>query len=722
MKSNLKEVFDMNFHCPRFFYRTLFLVSILLSIGGCGGGGGGTGGGGTSIAPTFNGVAVAIPSAAGGEVTLSWDAATDDVTASSAIVYDISVATTAGAPFAATYSTAAGATSYTVTGLADDTDYFFVVRARDEAGNRDTNTVEALTHELIGTMNLRGTPMAGIPGAIAFTYRDANCNTFTLYFGDESFDEQNCPGDGGDVTVNHQFTQAGTYHVSLSNLQGETSDDITFTITPAAAIGVVLNDVIIGAGATSGGAWYDPNSTYAYFLPTVLGATVSVADIESRLAAGKSVAISTVNLSSDLIVNDAVSWSANSLTLNSMRDIKINAVMSASGTASLNFIHGLSAGNIKMGFNADGTFKGRVDFPGRSGTGLLTINGNPYTVINSLGLEGSLTTTDLQGMNGNLAGNYALGSDIDASATSGWNALAGFQPVGYGGTTPAYFTGNFDGLGHTVSGLAINRSADMYVGLFGLASSLNIANVGVVNAAVSGNTYVGGLVGYMSGGATHHSYSSGSVSGASRVGGLIGENDAGGVISNSHSACSVSGTVLVGGLTGINFNSTVSDSYSTGTASGGDMVGGLTGNNGGTSSTISRSYSSGNVTGTGSYIGGLVGRNDLTIGDSYSTGSVTGISYVGGLVGYNGAGFIGNTYSTGSVSGTASVGGLVGFWGGGISSNSYWNTETSGQAASAAGAGLTTSQMKAQANFTSWDFVSTWSIVEGVSYPTLQIF
>ena len=63
------------------------------------------------------------------------------------------------------------------------------------------------------------------------------------------------------------------------------------------------------------------------------------------------------------------------------------------------------------------------------------------------------TVFDLQNMKNNLAGTYALGRDIDAGITSGWNSGAGFVPIG-GGTS---FTGNLDGQGHTISGLFINR-------------------------------------------------------------------------------------------------------------------------------------------------------------------------------------------------------------------------------------------------------------------------
>lgn len=674
----------MSFNFPSFFRSAVLLVSVLVGVGGCGGGGGTTtdnGGGSTLSAPIFKGVEVAVPSAAlGGEVTLNWNPASDDVSASEMIVYDISVATTAGAPFVATHTTAQGADTFTVTGLADDVDYFFVVRARDEAGNRDANTVEAATFRQGGVMNLRGAPIFGIPGAFAFTYRDANCASYTLDFGDSGTDIQNCPGDGGDVTVNHQYATAGTYTVTLTNDSLGTSEVIKLTITSALTIGTILNDVIIGTAATSGGSWFYTNPRV--FIPAVAGATVSVADIESTLAAGKSVAITTVNANGDIIVNAPISWSANRLTLNSMRDIKINAVMSASGTALLDLEHEFFAGAVKMGFNPDGTFKGRVDFPARTGAGILTIGGYPYTLINDVtGLQNICLTSLCM---------YALGGDVDAAVTSAWNAGAGFMPLGDAMTS---FGGRFDGLGHVVTGLVINRPTTDFVGLFGFINGARILNVGLTNGSVSGGNYVGGVAGKV-------------WTGSDKIG-------------NCYNTSSVSGNSFVGGVAGFSYGSIIR-SHNGGIVGGADMVGGVAGESTGTGNSISDSYNTAAVTGSGASVGGLVGANFSGISDSYSMGGVSGTDSVGGLVGSNGGGSINNSYSAGGVSGSTAAGGLVGAIVGGSSASAYWDTQTSGQTSSAAGIGLTTAQMKAQASFAGWDFTKTWSIVEGVSYPTLR--
>ncbi len=92
--------------------------------------------------PTFTGVQTATP--LGNTVTLTWTAATDAYVTASTLVYDVFVATSAGGENFTTpsFTTAAGATSFTVLHLNVSTPYYFVVRSRDAYGNEDTNTVE----------------------------------------------------------------------------------------------------------------------------------------------------------------------------------------------------------------------------------------------------------------------------------------------------------------------------------------------------------------------------------------------------------------------------------------------------------------------------------------------------------------------------------------------------------------------------------------------------
>ncbi|RLF71665.1 MAG: hypothetical protein DRN35_01985, partial [Thermoplasmata archaeon] len=156
---------------------------------------------------------------------------------------------------------------------------------------------------------------------------------------------------------------------------------------------------------------------------------------------------------------------------------------------------------------------------------------------------------DLQNMSKNLAGHYALANDINASATKTWNGGNGFVPIG---SLTSSFSGVFDGKGHKITNLYINRPTRYGVGLFGCTSlGSTVENVGLVNVTVRGRFDVGGLVG-RNDGVVNNSYVSGNVSGANTVGGLVGYNI--GTVRNSYATCNVSGGFRVGGLVGDNYN------------------------------------------------------------------------------------------------------------------------------------------------------------------------
>jgi hypothetical protein len=181
-------------------------------------------------------------------------------------------------------------------------------------------------------------------------------------------------------------------------------------------------------------------------------------------------------------------------------------------------------------------------------------------------------------------------------------------------------------------------------------------------------------------------------------------------------------------------NGSIATSYSAGSVTGNSDVGGLVGFN---RDSIATSYSAGTVTGN-SNVGGLVGFNRDSMTTSYSTTAVTGDSSVGGLVGYNG-GTVAMSYSIGPVTGNEEVGGLVGDDEGGKiftrpgstgnTTSSFWNMETSGKTESAGGEGKTTTEMQTASTFleAGWDFVNEtangwndiWWILEGQDYPRL---
>jgi hypothetical protein len=179
--------------------------------------------------------------------------------------------------------------------------------------------------------------------------------------------------------------------------------------------------------------------------------------------------------------------------------------------------------------------------------------------------------------------------DWDNDGSPDGASPAGFSPIGNFATE---FTGSYDGDGKTISNLFINRSGSFYLGLFGRVSLSDggISDLGLLNADITGNSFVGAIVGFIassSTGSVSGCYSTGSVVGSNnQIGGLVGSvgNSPTSRIENCYSRCSVNGGSRVGGLVGtieaVNTTTAISNCYSTGAVTGtGDDVGGLVGAN-----------------------------------------------------------------------------------------------------------------------------------------------
>ena len=275
---------------------------------------------------------------------------------------------------------------------------------------------------------------------------------------------------------------------------------------------------------------------------------------------------------------------------------------------------------------------------------------------------------------------HELTADLDFSGSS-WASGLGWDPIG---TFSAQFTATFDGKGHTISNLYINRPSASDIGLFAYVGRGGLVrNVGLLDVDVQ--VHVEG-------------------SDPQYLGGLAGTNDG-----------------------------TISSSYATGTVKGGYYVGGLVGDN--ENGTIWTSYAMAAVTGM-THVGGLVGYNAPTgsIQASYATGAVSGMTDVGGLVGRNNGGTVRASYATGAVSGTTDVGGLVGRNNAGTVSDSYWDTTTSGTTTSGGGTGKTTAELQMPTDYTDSIFAAwnldldgdnapddPWDFGTACEYPVLQV-
>jgi hypothetical protein len=342
------------------------------------------------------------------------------------------------------------------------------------------------------------------------------------------------------------------------------------------APGLAQATSITSATTSSGGSWGGPgNNTWT---PGGPGAVVAASEVNSRLVPGAHVVVQTHTSEPVLAIKATLTLVLGShLELQAGGDVLIQAPVQG-GTGTLTVRYGqqaVAAGNsatvvatAPLHLQSGATYTTRLGSDGAYQT---------HTIITSLGAAGSTTGIDLQGMQGNLAGHYVLGSDIDASATSGWNGGAGFEPVG-NYTTP--FTGSLDGLGHTITGLRIERPSQTNVGLFGRTNGAQLRSIGLVNAQVRGRGYVGALAGYTVGGTIGSSYATGKVSAThARAGGLVGFCESYCTISSSYATVEVRAEDHgAGGLVGTCvFDCTISRSYATGAVTGDFLLGGLTG-------------------------------------------------------------------------------------------------------------------------------------------------
>jgi filamentous hemagglutinin family protein len=459
----------------------------------------------------------------------------------------------------------------------------------------------------------------------------------------------------------------------------------------------------------------------------------STANTLSRnLSDGTSVTVNTTGAektAGDIGVQSGIEWrGASMLTLNAFHSITIAPSTKIANRGAGNLTLRADAASNDNGGSITNT--GAIDWSQSTGifAALYDMNGTyaPDTVLTNAGWSaapfGGLLTQatsyrlvnsldDLAAISQDMAGVYALGTNLgNANATQ----LTRF--ISLGGATGLAFTGQFDGFGHTIGGLAfeVPSASSLSLGGIGLFSSIGAAgvvrNVNIVDGSVGTIFGSAGLLAGVNAGLITYASSSGDVSagsfGQGRGGGLVGQND--GTIERSSSSARVGSQAPTGGLVGLN-NGLITESFATG-----DIYAGSHG-----------------------LPGGLVGANSSTgvIEKSYSTGSSTPLLQGGGLVGSN-AGAIRQSFvaqtDTGFVFPGAAYGGIAGVNSGMIAADVFWNTQTDVNARGrgvnigtpvADSVALSTQQMSTPASFgPTWDFGvnGTWVIPAGATHPILQ--
>ena len=183
-----------------------------------------------------------------------------------------------------------------------------------------------------------------------------------------------------------------------------------------------------------------------------------------------------------------------------------------------------------------------------------------------------------------ILGRYMLADDINASETKDW--AGGFQPIG--DVTRGVFTGRFDGVGYTITGLTIKPPTDTTGetsrGMFAYIDHALVENVSLKDASVSGLKAVGGIVGSADWSTIRNVSFSGEVHGGGTglydncAGGIVGELKNQSRIENAYNEGTIEGAGAVGGIVGYVFNnSTVQNVRNAGKVLGNRQLGGIAG-------------------------------------------------------------------------------------------------------------------------------------------------
>ncbi|MBR5489232.1 MAG: hypothetical protein IKV72_05960, partial [Firmicutes bacterium] len=281
------------------------------------------------------------------------------------------------------------------------------------------------------------------------------------------------------------------------------------------------------------------------------------------------------------------------------------------------------------------------------------------------------TKEDLKNMQNDLSGKYILMNDItfvldDFVKTTEDPDRRAWVPVGP--TEDAPFTGEFNGNGHTISGLiSVCYNKELVAGLFGYLKG-NVYDLNMVECMVSDSgergykMFVGAVAGVVDGGSVTNCSVSGDISSLYNCGGIAGKIINNAVISGCSSSASVTGDDNVAGIVGYGESSSIQNSHNTGEINliradynEGENSAGIIAR--GFIMEVANCSNSGNMHGEPYYSGGIAGYMTGKISDSYNTGLIYA-RIGGGIAGYL-SGEVTGCYNNGYLR-NKTIGGIVG--------------------------------------------------------------
>ena len=270
-----------------------------------------------------------------------------------------------------------------------------------------------------------------------------------------------------------------------------------------------------------------------------------------------------------------------------------------------------NANHVVLGYDAYDKEKG---YEGAAKTfGQVSVSGSKTDVTGYMWVEDA---SQLQAIDTNLSGKYALKNSIDAIGTKDLDGGKGFKPLG--ADREDGFTGTFDSLDFHIFDLTINRRDMDNVGLFSKTKGAILNNVTFVGGKITGKTNVGTLVGAATDTTITGAVNSAAVVGTTNVGGLVGTGT-GVTLKDAVNMGDITGTKqAVGGLAGNLTKGTIQGkSYNIGNVGGPDDtnqpydVGGLVG------------VANGSMLGNENAKDGII-YNGLTVEGKYNVGGIAG--------------------------------------------------------------------------------------------------
>jgi filamentous hemagglutinin family protein len=468
-------------------------------------------------------------------------------------------------------------------------------------------------------------------------------------------------GNGGLIETSGKYLEFAGVRVDASASKGKSGDwllDPVDLIVDQAAANTITNNL---------------SSANVTLLTTATGASGPGAQVAGN---------------GDIVINGAIYWTSNTLTLNALNNIQINQPLQGGGT---------------LVANARGSFTAANN--GQLSLGVTSITAGNNIVFNSqpghfLGRATYVAGGDI--IVGGMNAHGFTSTDITANGDVRFNIAASL------GSVPTVNAGGvlvFDAGVSTSGGATFNSGSDIYinqtitnsngglmtlradaggtgVGTVNFAGGATVSTTGTVNILYNPASYadafffpaITGLTAYKLVNTVDQFAALGNYSGASAVFALGKDIDFASSIApigtfsgvldgfghavlnpvwsrdgfNNRAALIMTnnGTIRNFGVVGGSFS-----------ANGSDAAGMIYTNNG----TLTNVFSSANVSSATGGAGGLVTINNGTVnGGSWASGTVSAYSYAGGLVGAN-YGDVYHSYATGNVTNGSRSGGLVGY-------------------------------------------------------------